>query len=660
MRAARGTALAKAAEAVEAHKARAYRAPRSAIIDVTRVLPQSVTGEILDGLERPGVNGQVLTSRGPGQLAVWSTPSGGGPGGGSGDVVGPDVAVVGNLAVFASPDGKMIADGGPPVALGSAIPRALGIAAAGGGTAASREDHIHAMPTAADVGAAPVVHSHALATGTTPGFMSAADFSKLLSIAPGATQNSTDAQLRDRSTHTGTQLAVTISDLAAAVAANIPVGSTTVRGGFRLGAGLSLSDGDVLNAAGGGGGGDVSGPAGATDGQVALFSGSTGKLLRAGGLFTPAGIGAAPTVHTHTSAQITDFNATSRAQTEAMLLAGANVTLTPGSSGATRTLSISATPPGGGGGTVTSVAGGDGLTGVVTSSGALAVGAGTGISVGADAVSINRTTVDTWYTPASHSGSGGTAHALATGGAAGFMAAADFTKLAGITPGATVNSTDAALRDRATHTGTQPGSTITGAITSSAMTLGPGRLAGRTTAAVGPLEEIQVSTSLALGAGVLSATISSQPALAAGSARVFNVVRLTQASYDALPVKDPETQYNIVATVARGAGDYGAAVVRNLRLEVGNGPTAGVFLNPETLPNGEAPYLRFEATEDELRMLLACQSVLANCSGENAVITVDGERLTPVALKMLVDGKKVFSACLRSDGKKSELQLHSC
>jgi hypothetical protein len=52
---------------------------------------------------------------------------------------------------------------------------------------------------------APLVHDHPLATAGEPGFMSASDFSKLGGIAPGATANATNAQLRDRSTHTGTQ-----------------------------------------------------------------------------------------------------------------------------------------------------------------------------------------------------------------------------------------------------------------------------------------------------------------------------------------------------------------------------------------------------------------------------------------------------------------------
>jgi hypothetical protein len=45
---------------------------------------------------------------------------------------------------------------------------------------------------------------------------------KLDGIAANATANATDAQLRDRSTHTGTQAASTISDFAAAVAAASP------------------------------------------------------------------------------------------------------------------------------------------------------------------------------------------------------------------------------------------------------------------------------------------------------------------------------------------------------------------------------------------------------------------------------------------------------
>ena len=63
--------------------------------------------------------------------------------------------------------------------------------------------------------------------------------------------------------------------------------------------------------------------------------------------------------------------------------------------------------------------------------------------------------------PSSHVGAGGAAHAnVVAGGAAGFMTGADKTKLDGVATGATANATDAALRDRSTHTGTQLAATI--------------------------------------------------------------------------------------------------------------------------------------------------------------------------------------------------------
>ena len=55
---------------------------------------------------------------------------------------------------------------------------------------------------------------------------------------------------------------------------------------------------------------------------------------------------------------------------------------------------------------------------------------------------------------------GGGLHAAATTAVAGFMAAADKTKLDGVAAGATVNSADAVLLARANHTGTQLAATI--------------------------------------------------------------------------------------------------------------------------------------------------------------------------------------------------------
>ena len=61
-----------------------------------------------------------------------------------------------------------------------------------------------------------------------------------------------------------------------------------------------------------------------------------------------------------------------------------------------------------------------------------------------------------------HHGTGGATHPdSVAAGASGFMSGADKSKLNGIAASATANATDASLRDRATHTGTQSADTIT-------------------------------------------------------------------------------------------------------------------------------------------------------------------------------------------------------
>lgn len=57
-----------------------------------------------------------------------------------------------------------------------------------------------------------------------------AEQAKLSAIAAGATANATDAELRDRSTHTGTQAASTISDFAATVRATVLTGLSLASG----------------------------------------------------------------------------------------------------------------------------------------------------------------------------------------------------------------------------------------------------------------------------------------------------------------------------------------------------------------------------------------------------------------------------------------------
>lgn len=111
--------------------------------------------------------------------------------------------------------------GGAPV--GSATPQNLGVASPGVSGNASREDHVHAMPSAGDVGAAPADHvgatgtAHGVATTSVDGFMSAADKTRLDGVASGATANSSDATLLARANHTGTQEISTVTGLQAAL-----------------------------------------------------------------------------------------------------------------------------------------------------------------------------------------------------------------------------------------------------------------------------------------------------------------------------------------------------------------------------------------------------------------------------------------------------------
>ena len=112
-------------------------------------------------------------------------------------------------------------------AVGSDAGANLGVASAGSATTASRSDHVHKLPTAAEVGAAPSAHvgsggtAHANATTSVDGFMSSADKTKLNDIASNATANASNAELRDRSTHTGTQAQSTVTNLTTDLAARV-------------------------------------------------------------------------------------------------------------------------------------------------------------------------------------------------------------------------------------------------------------------------------------------------------------------------------------------------------------------------------------------------------------------------------------------------------
>lgn len=170
---------------------------------------------------------------------------------------------------------------------------------------------------------------------------------------------------------------------------------------------------------------------------------------------------------------------------------------------------------GGGAGTVTSVdgsGGGTGLTvsgGPVTTSGTLTLGGTLGVAHGGTgAASL------TGYVK----GSGTAALTASASIPAGDISGLTLSAIGDVTiSAANLNALDdsadtalhyhAADRNRANHTGSQAGSTITGAYTAAGLTMATARLLGRTTASAGAVEEISVSTGLSLSAGVLTCTV---------------------------------------------------------------------------------------------------------------------------------------------------------
>jgi Protein of unknown function (DUF2793)/Phage tail repeat like len=260
-----------------------------------------------------------------------------------------------------------------------AAPAGGGSSAWGGitGTLSAQTDLQSALAGKSDV-----AHSHAAATTTVAGFLSATDKAKLDGIANGANLNSSDAALRDRATHTGSQLAATISDFTEAVQ-DISGAFLTTAGdltwtyndaGNTMSANVSaavVSNAKLANmatasikgrlTAGTGAPEDLTGPQ--VTGLLDVFSttakgvapasgGGTANFLRADGTWAaPSGGGSsawggitgtlsaqtdlqaalnskAPSAHIHGAADVTNFAESVDARVAALLIAGTNISLT--------------------------------------------------------------------------------------------------------------------------------------------------------------------------------------------------------------------------------------------------------------------------------------------------------------------------------------------
>lgn len=204
-----------------------------------------------------------------------------------------------------------------------------------------------AAPTGFNFTGGPVTGAGTLTlayAGGYQGFLTT-ESSKLAGIAAGATANSPDATLLARANHTGTQSVATITGLASVATS----GSASDLGSGTLPA--ARFD-DTAHGA----------RAGGTTHAVVVAAGAAGFMTGADKTKLD-GVAAGATANspdatllaranhtgTQAAASISDFNSVTRAQIEAALIAGANVTITPAGSGATRTFTIAAS---GGGGSV--------------------------------------------------------------------------------------------------------------------------------------------------------------------------------------------------------------------------------------------------------------------------------------------------------------------
>jgi hypothetical protein len=274
------------------------------------------------------------------------------------------------------------------------------------------------------------------ATTGVAGLMSTADKIKLNGIASGATANDTDANLKNRANHTGTQLAATISDFAASVLA-------TVLSGLSLGTNAVISAADTVLTALGKLQAQISAHVGAGGGAHANASTSVAGFMSGADKTKLDGVAAGATLNdtdanlknraNHTGTQSADTltdGTTNKAflATERTKLAGIAAGATANDTDANLKNRANHT--------------GTQLASTISdlASSVLATLL-TGLSVATNSAVVATDNVLAAFGKLQaqingHFGAGGTAHAAATTSVAGFQSAADKTKLDGIATGA--------------------------------------------------------------------------------------------------------------------------------------------------------------------------------------------------------------------------------
>ena len=150
------------------------------------------------------------------------------------------------------------AGGTSGVAVGSATPQPLGTAAAGSSANASREDHVHGLPTVGDITAAAAVHTHAagdIQSGTL-------DFARLPSISYTSLANVPVSFVP--ATHTHDAANITSGTISAARLPSYVASVNGLTGTLTIAAGSNVTvstAGSTITIASGGGSGGSAAPA---------------------------------------------------------------------------------------------------------------------------------------------------------------------------------------------------------------------------------------------------------------------------------------------------------------------------------------------------------------------------------------------------------------